>query len=571
MTPPHFNPQEADLPQAPGADDELDLRGAARVALSHARLAACVALAFLVLGLAYAFLWPPTYEAVTTVKVPDISQTAQGMLRQLVPMSGSGDPIETYLQVCQSQTVAESVARALDLASKPEYAGKTGQEITEKLLKHAVKVTNVKTSNVLSIKAQSRDPRLAADLANAWAQAFIQVNLDLSHKGAESKREFLEGQAKEMRQRLTNPDLRLNDESKADELIYAQLLQELQQAEIEEKVNDAGIVVVDLAQVPEKPASPKKALSLVLSLVLGLFAGLQSAFLWERLRDRIEDEESLKRLTGLPNYGQVPDFREDYPENLLPPALGDRFNPKVLIFNPVFRHAYYRECFKILRTNLTLAHAGEPPRAVAVLSPGPEEGKTLVNANLAISLAEAGRKVLLVDADLRKSSVRKIFGMANGRETGLPLALTGQAPWRAMVQPSGTENLDLLTNTVTPPNPAELLGSAAMRKLVGELKQAYDYVVFDGAPVLPVTDSVVLSTFLDGVVLMVRWDQTRTSEVRRALEGLSAVKAPVLGTLLNYVKSKKGLYGYGYSRYGYGKYRYAPGEQDEKEKDAIPN
>ena len=367
-----------------------------------------------------------------------------------------------------------------------------------------------------------------------------------------------------MKARLNNPDLQLNDESKADEVLYAQLLQDLQQAQIEEKVNDAGIVVVDSAVVPERAVSPKKSRSLLLALILGLLVGLQAAFLLEKLRDRLVSEEQFKRVTRLPNYGLIPDYREDYPEGMEPPL--ERFSPKVLIENPVFQHAYYRESFKIFRTNLTLAQADKPLKVLAVLSPGAEEGKTLVNANLAISLAQTGRKVLLVDADLRKSSVRKIFGSPNDKESGLPLALTGQADWERMIQPSGVEHLDLFPNMITPPNPAELLGSAALGKLIDELKKTYDYIIFDGAPVLPVTDSVVLSTKLDGVVLMARWNKTHSGDVAKALEHLKAVGTNVVGTLMNCVDTRASYYGfrYGYRGYAYGKYRYAPEKAEKK-------
>ncbi len=550
----------------PNVEEDLNLHELARVAFSHRKMIAWVTGIFAVLALLYAFLWPKTYEAETTVKVPDSSQTAQGMLRQLVPMSGSGDPIETYVEICSSATVADEVSQHLGLAAKPGFANMTEQQIIGALLKGTVKIANVKTSNIISITAQSHDPKLASDLANAWAQAFIDVNLNLSHESAQSKREFLEQQAKEMKARLNNPDLQLNDESKADEVLYAQLLQDLQQAQIEEKVNDAGIVVVDPAVVPERAVSPKKSRSLLLALILGLLAGLQAAFLLEKLRDRIMSEEQLKRVTRLPNYGLIPDYREDYPESMEPPAEGERFSPKVLIQNPVFQHAYYRESFKILRTNLILSQADKPLKVLAVLSPGAEEGKTLVNANLAISLAQNGKKVLLVDADFRKSSVRKMFGTPNGKESGLPLALAGQQDWRSMIQPSGVEGLELLANMVTPPNPAELLGSEFLKRLIGEFKAAYDYVIFDGAPILPVTDSVVLSTQLDGVVLMARWDKSHSGDVTKSLEHLKAVGTNVVGTLLNCVNTKAAYYGlrYGYNGYAYGNYRYAEKEEGSK-------
>ncbi len=536
------------------SEEDLNLHDLIRIVISHARFIAYVTSICLFLTLVYAFFWPPTYEAITTVKVPDASQTTMGMLRELAPNTGSGDPLETYVEICQSENVAYRASNSLNLMNQPEYKNLTSQELINSLRKTVI-ITNVKKSNLLSIQVHSHNPQLASDLANAWAQAFIDVNLDLSHQGARSKRKFLEEQVTEVKQRLHNPDLRLDEESKADEMIYNLLLQKLQEAHIEENVDASGIVVVDTAAKPEKPISPKKVRSLALALILGLAFGIQLAFLLERLRDRVNQEDQLKRVTSLPNYAVVPNFHEDYPEGLAPPAIGERFSPKSLIQNPIFQHSYYRESFKVLRTNLTYAQADKPLKALAVLSPGPEEGKTLVNANLAVSLAESGKKTLLVDADFRKSSVRKIFGLENSSDIGLPVALTGQGDWKSMVQPSGIENLYLLPNTVTPPNPAELLGSETFKKLLIEMKKDYDFIVFDGAPILPVTDSVVLSTHLDGVVLLARWDKTRSSEVEKAIEHLKAVGAPVLGTLLNNVKLKQGLYGYGYG-YGYGKYRY---------------
>ena len=547
--------------------DDLNPTDFVRMALSHIKLIGTVTLFFILAALAYAFFWPRTYEAATTVKVPDSSQTAMGMLLEISPNPKSGDPLETYSEICQSQNVAGRVVLALKLAGDPEYKDLTNQELIESLSKR-VSISNVKKSNLLSIQARSHNPQLASELANAWAQAFIEVNLDLSHKGAVSKRKFLEEQVTQLKARLDNPNLRLDEESKADEVIYNVLLQKLQEAHIEENVDASGIVVVDSAVKPEKPISPQKLRAVLLALLLGLATGFQLAFLLERARDRVKSEEVLKRATGLPNYAVVPDFREDYPGGLGPPSPKERFSPKSLIQNPVFEFAYYRESFKVLRTNLTFARADKPLKAMAVLSPSPEEGKTLVNANLAISLALDGKKTLLIDADFRKSSVRKIFGLENGSETGLPVALTGQGDWEDMIRPSGVENLDLLPNTVTPPNPAELLGSEAFRKLLVEIKKKYDYIVFDGAPVLPVTDSVVLSTHLDGVVLLARWDKTRSSEVARAMEHLRAVGAPILGTIMNYVRIKQGLYGYGYGYGGYGNYGYGR-ESHSKEKIEI--
>lgn len=541
--------------------EDLNLRELIRVAFNHSSLIGLTVGLFATLALLYAFLWPPTYEAVTTVKVPDTSHTAEGMLKELVPTS-TGDPVETYLQVCKSGRVAEVAAQSLSVTSWAEYQGLTTLQASKNLM-NQMEVTNVLKSNILSIKARSGDPQKAAQIANAWALSFIQVNLDLSHEGAESKRAFLEEQAKTMRKQLNDPDLRLNEESKADAVIYAQLLQELQQSRLEEKVNDAGIVVLDEAVKPEHPVSPKKTRALLLALLLGLAGGLQLAFLVERLQDRVKHEDQIIRTTGLAILSVVPDYMEEYPEGFDAPAPGERFSPKVLIENKVFMHAYYRESFNILRTNLTYAQADKSLKVLGVFSGGPAEGKTLLNANLAISLAQGGKRTLLVDADLRKPSVLKIFALENVAEMGLPTALTGQKPWREMIRPSGVENLDLMPNTVAPPNPAELLGSEAMRRLVAEFREAYDFVVFDGAPLLPVTDSVILSTLLDGVVLAARAGQTRLHDLTKSLSSLRAVKAPVVGSILNYYQRRRSIYGYGYG-YGYGRYKYGSSENEKK-------
>jgi len=342
--------QPLERSQAAQGDDELNLGDLLRVALSHYKLILGVALMFAVIGILYAFLWPPTYQASTTVKVPDSSQSMKGMLQQLVPTGG--DPVETYVEVCKSDSVAMKVAEELKLATQEGWSEMTPLARLE-TLQNLVGISNVKKSNVIAITAKSKDPQRAADIANTWAKAFIEVNLDLSHAGAKSKREFLEKQSQMMKDRLNDPSMRLNQESKADELLYAKLLSDLQGAKLEETVNDAGIVVVDPAVTPEKPISPKKKRSVMLAFILGLALGFQLAFLMDRMRDHVFNEDVLKAKTGLPNYAIVPDYHEEYPEGFEPPSAVERFSPKTLIQNPVFQHAFYRESFKVLRTNLT--------------------------------------------------------------------------------------------------------------------------------------------------------------------------------------------------------------------------
>lgn len=307
-------------------------------------------------------------------------------------------------------------------------------------------------------------------------------------------------------------------------------------------------MVVDKAELPNGPIKPKKGLALVLGLLIGLFIGVQAAFWLEKIQDRVKSEEDLKA-TGLTPLAFIPNFRQKDGKIIF--SSTERFSPKHLIDNHDFDNSSYPESFKVFRTNLTFSQIDKKLQVISVFSSNPEEGKTLVNADLALSLSHTGKKVLLVDADIRKSSVGAIFGITVPPKTGLPMLLTGQGKASDMVIKSQFENLWLLPNNVIPPNPAELLGSDALKNLIQELRKEFDYIVFDGAPILPVTDSALLSRALDGVVLMARFNQTRRAEVRRALQLLKAVNAPLLGVILNCVDTKTGQYGYGYG-YGYG-------------------
>jgi tyrosine-protein kinase Etk/Wzc len=348
--------------------------------------------------------------------------------------------------------------------------------------------------------------------------------------------------------------LRLSRDVKVDEAVYNMLLERGQEARIAENVDDSGIVVVDKAQVPRKRLSPRRGRVLLVSLLLSALAGLGAAWLLERQQDQIGGEDDLKRLTGLPVLGLVPDWRA---EGAPAPAAGSaapRHDPSYLINAAHFEHSFYAESFKSLRTNLNFTDLGSGLKALGVLSPNREEGKTLANANLALALALAGKRVCLVDADLRKPSVHKAFGLKAGAGKGLPLLLSGQGSPASMIVRGPAKGLSLLPCGVRAPNPAELMGSPRLPRLVEWLKARYDFVVFDAAPLLPVTDTLSLAACLDGLLLLARFEQTRRGELRRALEQLGGVRARVLGTVLNAVDMAKYAYTYGYGKrnYSYG-------------------
>lgn len=527
-----------------GNSFDFDFNALVRLLRLHGPLVRTVTLACLAAALLYAAFCPPTYEAVTTVKVPDFNNRFEGKsAHDLTRLSTGDDPMDTYLEVARSAAVAQRAAQALSGGGYREWEG--AEDRPGYLLKHT-DADFSRQSNILSIRARARTPQDAAALANAWVQSYIQTYLQLTKGSAQARYEFIHKQLTDFKKNLEDDEQRpqnyLNPskEEKANEIDYAWLLEEDHEARIEADLDDTGIVPVDKAVPPREPVKPKRAEVLALGLVLGLLLGLQAAFFAEKAQDYVRREEDLLRLTGTAPMASIPDFQGGGNRPHPSPAGGPPGDRRLKLFG-------YRESFKILRTHLTFSPGKREMKAIAVLSPCAQEGKSLVNADLALALAETGRNVLLVDADLRNPSLHKLFGLPWSKTAGWTRFLECKNGFPAMAVPSGFPNLSLLPVSVCPPNPAELLESEGFARFIQEMKSHYDYLVFDAPPLLPVADSVLLAARLDGVLLMARLGQTRRAEVRKALQLLRSVDVAPVGTILNGVelKEKKYLYAQG--------------------------
>jgi tyrosine-protein kinase Etk/Wzc len=350
---------------------------------------------------------------------------------------------------------------------------------------------------------------------------------------------------------------RLSRDLKVGEGVYVVLLGELQEARINENANDTSIVVVDGAETPTAPIAPRKGRIILLALLASGILSLAFVLAWDHFRQEVDGEEELAKRSGLPLLVLIPNFRLEKnwrPE--LPKKSGndrDLHSPAHLIDQTSFANTYYAESFKILKTNLFFAGLGPKRKTVAIISANRGEGKTLCNANLAVALAQSGKRVLLCDADFRKPTVHKIFGVKARADQGLPLLLSGQGSLDQMVLAAETKNLWLLPCGVRVPNPVELLESENFQSVIDGMKKKFDYVVFDAAPVLPVTDSVLLASKLDGVVLAARYGVGRLIEVESAVKRLRKGDPRFFGCILNAVDMQKYSYGYGY-REGYYSY-----------------
>ncbi|WP_042576042.1 polysaccharide biosynthesis tyrosine autokinase [Rhodococcus sp. MEB064] len=293
----------------------------------------------------------------------------------------------------------------------------------------------------------------------------------------------------------------------------------------------AKVSVVEPAQVPTGPISPKTTRNLALGIAVGLLLGIALAVIRDRLDNTIKDRSTLADLSGVPVVGIVPFDKTIKEEAALSFAESSSGTA---------------EAFRELRTNLQFLEVDSPPRVIVVTSAVPAEGKTTTAVNLALVLAEAGHRVVLVEGDLRRPRVSKYLGLVGS--VGLSTVLSGQADVQEVLQPTKFHGVDVLASGPLPPNPSELLGSEAARTVMETLRSAFDYVVVDAPPLLPVTDASVITAHADGAIVVTRHGHTRRDELTRALGNLTQVGAPVLGVILTMAPSR-GKRDYDYRHY----------------------
>jgi receptor protein-tyrosine kinase len=299
---------------------------------------------------------------------------------------------------------------------------------------------------------------------------------------------------------------------------------------------DARVVVEQRASVPETPVVPKKARNITLGLIFGVTLGVAAAVLRDLLDNTVKDRETLEEITGVGIVGAIPLDKERRTQ----PAISfDRDNSAIA------------EAFRKLRTNLQFLAVDNPPRVIVLLSSAPSEGKTTTAINLALALAEADKNVVLVDGDMRRPSLDKYLDLVGS--VGFSTVLSGGASLGDVLQETKFPRLTVLAAGPTPPNPSELLGSQAARKLLDELRSQFDYVIVDSAPLLAVTDGAILATVADGALIIAKYGETKREQMAHAVGTLRDVGASLLGAVLTLVPLRgTGTYSYSYSYSYYG-------------------
>lgn len=339
-----------------------------------------------------------------------------------------------------------------------------------------------------------------------------------------------------------------------------ELLNKQGQMELSASLGDTGhnIRVIDEATPPRIIFKPKKQLNILLGLLFGLFLGVGGAVLMEYVDNTIKSPEDIRKLIDLAVLGMVPS-QEEGPngrkKGIRGRATGDHRYIPSKENDPALVTLYQKlspvsEAYKELRTAVLLAIPGHPPRDITVTSCQPGEGKTTTTLNLAIALSQLGRRVLVVDTDLRRPRCHQVFRASSAK--GVSTYLTGATDLRSLVLPTFAENVFLLPAGPIPPNPSELLASDRFRELVQELRQSgFDHILFDSPPLLSVVDPLLIGRHTEGTILVVKSAYTTRESGRLGRDKLVSGRVNTLGVLVNAVSTEHVPYQYRYYRYGY--------------------
>ncbi|MEJ6542244.1 polysaccharide biosynthesis tyrosine autokinase [Brachybacterium paraconglomeratum] len=411
----------------------------------------------------------PTYTATNRVFVQ--TEAGSSVSERSSGVNFASQQIITYADLARTPIVLDPVIEEL------------GLDLTADELADRISTTIPEDTLIIDITASSVDPEVASAIANATSES--------------------------LRTQVSSLEAPTQEASAADAAAAA--------AEGFEAVpSTVELTVISAATVPSSPASPNIPRDLALGMLLALLAGLAAAVVRDFLDNRVRRPADIEALYDLPVIGSIPSVHSS--ENV---ALIAAQKPS----------SVQAEAYRELRTNLHFMLTADRMNTLLVTSSLSGEGKSSTAINLAQVLAQAGDRVLLVDADLRRPSLAAELGLE--RTVGLTTVLIGDVELDDVTQPLETAGLDVLTSGPIPPNPSELLGSEAMRSLLEAASEAYDYVVVDTAPLLAVTDAVALSRFVDGSLVVAQSDRVKKQQLGEALAKLDSVDARVLGVVVN--------------------------------------
>jgi polysaccharide biosynthesis transport protein len=465
---------------------------------------------------------------------------AETRYRKALELSKNPEQAESIPEVVSNPMVSQIKNQEVELLrKKADLAEKYGQKHPT-MVSLNQEIDNLKRKKALEIQNVVSSLKSQYDIASAQEQSLRSAANRTRNETLDQNKVAIDYQM-------------LQQEAESNRALYDMLLKRLKETNVNEENRYINIHIVDSAEVPKSHSRPTTRRNVMLALVIGFMGGLGLIFFFEYLDNTIKTPDDLARHFGLPYLGPIPNFevKEEEPTGDL-----------IVLHAPKSQAS---ESLRGLRTSILFSSAKHVPQVVLVSSAAAQEGKTLVSSNLAVTMAQGGGRTLILDCDLRRPRVHKVFNMS--REPGMSNILIGAASWEKMVQPTSVPNLWVIPAGPIPPNPAELVGSDVFADLIGELRKQYDRIIIDSPPLMAVTDSLVLSRLTDGMVLVIKVGTTAREVIGHAVRQLNDMNAKVLGAVLNDIPfTKDHYYYYQYHYYYYGEEQEGEGSKMNKKK-----
>jgi capsular exopolysaccharide synthesis family protein len=481
----------------------------------------------------------PIYQASAKLLVNQASSASQ-LSPGYTDILSSQQLARTYANLLDDGPVVEGMAQRLGLPTDQSSIARLQGEIT---------VTPIRDTQLLEVKVEGVDPTLIALIANTLPEVFIARNQQMQLGRVSGLKTSLEKELTSVQDDIaraqsglsSNPDeaqrQRLETSLAQYRTTLSSLANNYNQIRIAEAQATNNVVIAKPASVPLGPVRPRTMANVLLAMIVGGMLAIGAAFLVEYLDDTVKSPDDVTRATGLSTLGAIARLKDVGSQR----QLISWSQPK----------APETEAYRTLRTNIQFSSVDKPIRILLVSSSGPSEGKSTTAANLAVVMAQTGQKVILVDADLRRPVIHKVFGVPNNVGITTTLLAGQDVDLADYLQPTEMENLRVSTSGPIPPNPSELLGSHRMAHLIEQLSQLADLVIFDAPPVLAVTDASVLGREVDGVLLVVDAGGTREQALAQTVDELRKTGVNILGIALNRLDSRSRSYYHYYYHYCY--------------------
>lgn len=491
---------------------------------------------------------PPVYISTGTVMVGTALQERNPDSQQLSLTQGLA---QTYARIAQRPSVKNATMAALGMDWLPQYNVRSESQLIE------ITVTDIDPQRAFAVATELINQLILLSPGGQERQArevFIQEQLRKLEQSVRDTEEEIARRQADLSAALSARQIRQYEDQIAAlgtklatlQSTYVGLLASTDQGSVN------TINVLDPPTVPVEPVPDRIYLYVLVAMAIGAGLAIAGVYVLELFDDRLVNIEQIQDVTGLTTLGTLPETRID--------AAGDTL---IMLGNP---HSTEAESVRVLRTNLLFASVDHQLRTLLVTSPTPAEGKSFVSSNLAVAFAQTGKRVILVDADLRKPTLHRIFGLVNN--VGVTSALVSSVDKVTnALQPTIIPELRVMTSGPLPPNPSELLSSQRMQELLHHLEAHCDLVVIDSPPVLVVSDTAVLASRTDGVLLVFSSDKMRRDLARNAVAVLSQVKALMLGAAINRVTGSEHGYYYSYHK-SYGN-RYYSSHYSAKDKSKL--